>query len=46
MKVALKNTSEWSDYVFAGTYQLKGLREVENYIKTHKHGHRWSRVSR
>ncbi|GAB3717723.1 hypothetical protein GCM10027592_60030 [Spirosoma flavus] len=37
VKVALKNTSEWSDYVFADTYELKGLSEVERYVKAHKH---------
>ncbi|MBD2704466.1 bZIP transcription factor [Spirosoma sp. BT702] len=37
VKVAVKNTSEWSDKVFDDTYQLKGLSEVENYIKLNKH---------
>ncbi|GAB3717960.1 hypothetical protein GCM10027592_60510 [Spirosoma flavus] len=37
VKVAVKNTSEWSDYVFADTYHLKGLSEVEQYVKINKH---------
>ncbi|GAB3702486.1 hypothetical protein GCM10027592_31960 [Spirosoma flavus] len=37
VKVAVKNTSEWSDKVFDDSYQLKGLSEVEKYIKTNKH---------
>ncbi|GAB3994858.1 hypothetical protein GCM10028807_33510 [Spirosoma daeguense] len=37
VKVAVKNTSDWSDKVFDDTYELKGLPEIENYIKAHKH---------
>ncbi|GAB3997891.1 hypothetical protein GCM10028807_44110 [Spirosoma daeguense] len=37
VKVAVKNTAEWSDYVFADTYQLRSLQEVERYVG--KHGH-------
>ncbi|MBD2702278.1 hypothetical protein IC229_16615 [Spirosoma sp. BT702] len=37
VKVAVNNTSDWSDYVFDDTYQLKGLAEVERYIKLNKH---------
>ncbi|WP_240163519.1 beta strand repeat-containing protein [Spirosoma taeanense] len=37
VKVAVKNTAEWSDYVFAPTYQLKPLAEVEEFIKTNQH---------
>ncbi|RIV27885.1 bZIP transcription factor [Fibrisoma montanum] len=37
LKVAIKNTNEWSDYVFAPTYQLKPLSEVEQYVKVNKH---------
>lgn len=37
VKVALKTTSDWADYVFAEDYKLKTLSEVEEYIKNHKH---------
>ncbi|MBD2702629.1 hypothetical protein IC229_18425 [Spirosoma sp. BT702] len=37
VKVAVKNTSDWSDKVFDEGYTLKGLAEVERYIKTNKH---------
>ncbi|WP_162386300.1 endonuclease/exonuclease/phosphatase family protein [Spirosoma endbachense] len=37
VKVALKNTSEWSDYVFATDYRLKPLAEVAAYIRQHRH---------
>ncbi|GAB3985700.1 hypothetical protein GCM10028807_01520 [Spirosoma daeguense] len=37
VKVAVKNTSDWSDYVFGDTYQLKELSEVERYVKANKH---------
>ena len=37
VKVAVKNTSEWSDYVFAPNYKLRSLREVENFVKRNKH---------
>lgn len=37
VKVALKSTSEWSDYVFANDYKLKSLNEVEKYIAANKH---------
>lgn len=37
VKVAIKNTTDWSDYVFASGYKLKPLAEVEAYIKSHKH---------
>lgn len=37
VKVAVKNTGEWSDYVFAPTYRLMPLAEVEQYIKTNQH---------
>lgn len=37
VKVAVKNTSEWSDHVFASGYQLQPLAEVERYIKTNQH---------
>ncbi|RAR47199.1 autotransporter outer membrane beta-barrel domain-containing protein [Flavobacterium lacus] len=37
IKVALRSTANWADYVFADDYQLKSLKEVEAYIKAHKH---------
>ncbi|OIN55447.1 hypothetical protein BLX24_30600 [Arsenicibacter rosenii] len=37
VKVAVKNSSEWSDYVFASDYKLRSLSEVERFVKTNKH---------
>ncbi|MBD2701866.1 TMF family protein [Spirosoma sp. BT702] len=37
VKVAVKNTSDWSDYVFKAGYSLKPLAEVEQYIQKHEH---------
>ena len=37
IKVAVKNTAEWSDYVFANNYNLLPLTEVESFIKTNSH---------
>ena len=37
VKVAVKNSSDWSDKVFDAGYSLRGLSEVEAYIHTHKH---------
>ena len=37
VKVAVKNSSEWSDYVFASDYKLRSLTEVENFVKVNKH---------
>jgi hypothetical protein len=37
VKVAVKNTDEWSDKVFAAGYTLKSLTDVEAYIKEHQH---------
>ncbi|GAB3701540.1 hypothetical protein GCM10027592_29790 [Spirosoma flavus] len=37
VKVAVKNTSDWSDYVFKSSYSLKPLWEVERYIQQHEH---------
>ena len=37
VKVAIKNTSDWSDFVFAPGYQLRKLSEVERFIKSHGH---------
>ena len=37
VKVAVKNTAEWSDKVFDKNYSLKSLSAVEQYIKSNKH---------
>jgi hypothetical protein len=37
VKVAIKNTADWSDKVFDPTYRLKSLTEIERYIKTYQH---------
>ncbi|RIV25367.1 hypothetical protein DYU11_08680 [Fibrisoma montanum] len=37
VKVAVKNTAEWSDHVFAPTYKLVPLAEVEQHIQRHGH---------
>jgi len=37
VKVAVKTTSDWSDFVFANDYKLKPLKEVEKYITANKH---------
>lgn len=37
VKVALRNTANWADYVFADDYQLMPLNQVEQFVKTNKH---------
>ncbi len=37
VKVALKNTAEWADYVFADDYKLNSLETVEKFVKENKH---------
>lgn len=37
VKVALKGTSDWADYVFADNYNLMSLKEVESFIKVNQH---------
>jgi hypothetical protein len=37
VKVAVKNASEWSDYVFEKNYQLAPLAEVARFIEANKH---------
>lgn len=37
VKVALKSSDKWSDYVFADNYTLRPLKDVEAYVKEHKH---------
>jgi hypothetical protein len=37
LKVAVKNTSDWSDYVFAKGYKLMPLDEVEKFVNKNSH---------
>ncbi len=37
LKVAVKTSASWSDYVFEPGYNLKPLSEVEAFVKTNKH---------
>jgi hypothetical protein len=37
VKVAIKNTTDWSDYVFSPTYSLRPLAELEAYVHQNKH---------
>ncbi len=37
VKVAIKTTADWSDFVFDKNYKLKPLTEVEKFIKANKH---------
>ncbi len=37
VKVALKNTGNWADHVFAPGYKLKPLTEVETFIQKNQH---------
>jgi hypothetical protein len=37
VKVALKSTSDWADYVFEPNYKLRPLQDVEAYISANKH---------
>ncbi|MCC7029447.1 MAG: hypothetical protein IT257_04010 [Chitinophagaceae bacterium] len=37
IKVSVKNTAEWSDYVFANNYKLLPLTEVESFINSNSH---------
>ncbi|MDQ3047918.1 MAG: hypothetical protein M3R27_10250 [Bacteroidota bacterium] len=37
VKVAVKNTVDWADYVFADDYQLRSLNEVELFITENNH---------
>jgi len=37
LKVALRNGSDWADYVFAPDYKLMPLEEVEQFTKENKH---------
>lgn len=37
LKVAIKTSAQWSDYVFDDKYDLKPLHEVESFIKSNRH---------
>lgn len=37
VKVALRSTANWADYVFANDYKLMPLNEVEAFVKSNKH---------
>ncbi len=37
LKVAVKSTNDWSDRVFEGSYRLRSLKEVEQFIDRNKH---------
>lgn len=37
VKVALRSTANWADYVFENDYKLMPLNEVEDFITTNKH---------
>ena len=37
LKVALKNSTDWADYVFGDNYQLMPLEQVAEYIGKNKH---------
>lgn len=37
VKAAVATSNDWADYVFEENYKLKGLKEVEQFIKTNKH---------
>lgn len=37
VKVAIKTTANWSDFVFAKDYQLPSLDQVEQYINKNRH---------
>lgn len=37
IRVALKNTTDWADYVFHKDYHLMNLSEISSYIEEHKH---------
>lgn len=37
VKVALRSSANWADYVFADNYKLMPLKEVEAFVKANKH---------
>lgn len=36
-EITVENTTNWPDYVFEEQYEKPTIKEVENYIKEHKH---------
>jgi hypothetical protein len=36
-RVKVRESASWPDYVFANTYKLPSLKEIEAFIKQHKH---------
>nr|MBP6316157.1 hypothetical protein [Chitinophagaceae bacterium] len=37
VKIAIKTTNDWSDYVFDQNYRLMPLKKLEKFISAHKH---------
>lgn len=37
LKVALRNSADWADYVFADNYKLMPLADVEKFVKANRH---------
>nr|MBP6315602.1 hypothetical protein [Chitinophagaceae bacterium] len=37
VKIAIKSTNDWSDYVFDQNYRLMPLKKLEKFIGAHKH---------
>jgi hypothetical protein len=37
VKVSLKSTGDWADYVFAEDYKLRSFSELEEFIRNNKH---------
>jgi len=37
VKIAVANSTDWSDYVFAKDYKLKTIEELEAFVKENKH---------
>ena len=37
VRVAVRNSASWADYVFDANYPLKSIASVERYIRVHKH---------
>jgi len=37
VKVSLKNTNDWADYVFEEDYELNSIESVEEFVKENKH---------
>lgn len=36
-EVLVQNSANWPDFVFADNYQLQDIRDVESFIKVHRH---------